>query len=176
MLVAFTGYILPWGQMSFWGATVITNLFSAIPFIGLVLSLWLWGGFAIDNATLGRFFSLHYIVPLLLFGLVLMHLLLLHEAGSNSASGGRGADFVLFYPYYALKDALGYLTFLLAYIALVFFYPNTLGDADNSIPASSIVTPPHIVPEWYFLPFYAVLRTVPQKLLGVLAMAAAIVI
>lgn len=176
MAAGFMGYVLPWGQMSFWGATVITNLFSAIPFIGSSIVEWLWGGFSVDNATLNRFFSLHYLIPFLLAGVVLIHLSLLHKEGSNNPLGINSAvDNIPFYPYFYTKDLLAFLVMLLFISFLVFYYPNALGHSDNYIPANSLVTPTHIVPEWYFLPFYAILRSIPDKLGGVLAMGGAIV-
>ena len=175
MATAFMGYVLPWGQMSFWGATVITNLFSAIPLVGVSIVEWLWGGFSVDNATLNRFFSLHYLVPFLIAGLTLVHLSLLHKDGSNNPLGiGKNLNYVTFYPYFYTKDLLAYLLFFLLFF--VFFFPGTLGHPDNYIPANSLVTPAHIVPEWYFLPFYAILRSIPNKLGGVVAMVAAILI
>nr|YP_009121398.1 apocytochrome b [Thecamonas trahens]AJF36627.1 apocytochrome b [Thecamonas trahens] len=177
MATAFMGYVLPWGQMSFWGATVITNLFSAIPIIGNDLVLWLWGGFSVDNATLNRFFSLHYLVPFVIAGLVVAHLIALHEHGSNNPLGIEShLDKVPFHPYYTVKDLYGAVMFLIFFAVFVFFYPNTLGHPDNYIPANPLVTPTHIVPEWYFLPFYAILRSIPDKLGGVLAMGGSIVI
>jgi ubiquinol-cytochrome c reductase cytochrome b subunit len=172
---AFMGYVLPWGQMSFWAATVITNLFSAIPIIGHDIVLWLWGGFAVGNPTLGRFFSLHFVMPFILIGLVLLHILILHENGSNnplginySSNGG-----IPFHPYYTLKDLWGVILFLYVIGFFLYFAPNFLGHPDNYIVANPLVTPPHIVPEWYFLPFYAILRSIPDKLGGVIALALA---
>jgi quinol-cytochrome oxidoreductase complex cytochrome b subunit len=177
MATAFMGYVLPWGQMSFWGATVITNLFSAIPFIGGSIVEWLWGGFSVSNATLNRFFSLHYLVPFLIVGLVLLHLSLLHNEGSNNPLGlNSNPDTISFYPYFYVKDLFSFLILVLFFSFFVFYYPNALGHADNYIPANPLVTPPHIVPEWYFLPFYAILRSIPDKLGGVVAMIAAILI
>jgi ubiquinol-cytochrome c reductase cytochrome b/c1 subunit len=175
---AFMGYVLPWGQMSFWGATVITNLFSAIPYIGKDIVLWLWGGYSIDNATLTRFFSLHYFLPFVIVGLVGIHMLLLHDDGSNNPLGFsfKGIDHVPFIPHFAIKDVFGTILFFIFFATFVFFYPNLLGHPDNYIPANPMVTPPHIVPEWYFLPLYAILRSIPDKLAGVLALAAAIVV
>jgi ubiquinol-cytochrome c reductase cytochrome b subunit len=171
------GYVLPWGQMSFWGATVITNLFSAIPFVGDSIVGWLWGGFSVSNATLNRFFSLHYLVPFLIVGLVLVHLSLLHKDGSNNPLGiNTNPDTISFYPYFYVKDLFSFLILVLFFSFFVIFYPNVLGHADNYIPANPLVTPPHIVPEWYFLPFYAVLRSIPDKLGGVVAMISAILI
>jgi ubiquinol-cytochrome c reductase cytochrome b subunit len=177
MATAFMGYVLPWGQMSFWGATVITNLFSAIPFVGGSIVEWLWGGFSVSNATLNRVFSLHYLVPFLIVGLVLLHLSLLHKDGSNNPLGlNSNPDTISFYPYFYVKDLFSFLILVLFFSFFVFFYPNILGHADNYIPANPLVTPAHIVPEWYFLPFYAILRSIPDKLGGVVAMVAAILI
>jgi ubiquinol-cytochrome c reductase cytochrome b subunit len=177
MATAFMGYVLPWGQMSFWGATVITNLFSAVPFIGGYIVEWLWGGFSIDNATLNRFFSLHYLLPFLIVGLVFIHLGLLHTVGSNNPLGiNTNVDLIVFYPYFYVKDLFAFLVFVFIFCFFVFFFPNTLGHSDNYIPANPLVTPPHIVPEWYFLPFYAILRSIPDKLGGVITMISAILI
>ncbi len=179
MATAFMGYVLPWGQMSFWGATVITNLFSAIPFVGESIVTWLWGGFSVDNPTLNRFFALHYLMPFLIVGVVILHLVALHRFGSNNPLGidTRGPqDTVPFHPYYTIKDFFGLSVFLTFFASAVFFFPNFLGHPDNYIPANPLQTPAHIVPEWYFLPFYAILRAVPDKLGGVLAMFGAIAI
>lgn len=177
MATAFMGYVLPWGQMSFWGATVITNLFSAIPFVGQSIVEWLWGGFSVGNATLNRFFSLHYFLPFAIAGLVLLHLSLLHKDGSNNPLGiNTNVDFVSFYPYYYVKDLFAFFVFAFMFAFFVFFYPNSLGHPDNYIPANPLVTPAHIVPEWYFLPFYAILRSIPDKLGGVVAMISAILV
>ena len=177
MAIAFLGYILPWGQMSFWGATVITNLFSAIPFIGDSIAFWLWGGFSVDNATLVRFFSLHYLLPFVLFGLILVHFFLLHIKGSTNPCGTDATpDIVSLYPNFIYKDLLSILFFIILYLFFVFYDPNFLGHSDNYIPANPLVTPAHIVPEWYFLPFYAILRAIPNKLGGVLVMGGALVI
>jgi len=177
MATAFMGYVLPWGQMSFWGATVITNLFTAIPIIGESLAFWLWGGFSVDNATLNRFFSLHYLLPFGILGLVLVHLILLHLPGSSNPQGCTNSfDKVPFYPYLYVKDLFGLLLLFIVFSYFVFFNPNVLGHPDNYIEANAMVTPAHIVPEWYFLPFYAILRSIPNKLGGVLCMVAAIVI
>lgn len=185
MASAFLGYVLPWGQMSFWGATVITNLFSAIPLIGDPIVTWLWGGFAVDNPMLQRFFSLHYLVPFLIVGVVLLHLVALHRFGSSNPLGidRQGPqDSIPFHPYYTVKDALGLAVFLLVYAGFVFYAPNFFGEPDNYIPANPLVTPVSIVPEWYLLPFYAILRSVPDilfieaKLAGVIAMFASILI
>jgi len=177
MGTGFMGYVLPWGQMSFWGATVITNLASAIPVIGGAVVEWLWGGFAVENPTLNRFFSIHYLLPFVITGLVFVHLSLLHTAGSNNPLGiNKNIDTVSFYPYFYVKDLLAFFVLLTFFSFFVFFFPNYLGHADNYIPANPLVTPAHIVPEWYFLPFYAILRSIPDKLGGVVAMVAAILI
>ena len=177
MATAFMGYVLPWGQMSFWGATVITNLFSAIPFIGGLIVEWLWGGFSVDNATLNRFFSLHYLLPFLIAGLALVHLSLLHTAGSGNPLGiNTNIDSITFYPYFYSKDVFAFLLYVFFLCFFVFYFSNFLGHSDNYIPANPLVTPPHIVPEWYFLPFYAILRSIPDKLGGVVAMISAILI
>jgi len=179
MATAFMGYVLPWGQMSFWGATVITNLFSAIPLVGESIVTLLWGGFSVDNPTLNRFFSLHYLLPFVIVGVVVLHIIALHRFGSNNPLGidVRGdQDTISFHPYYTVKDMFGLSVFLTIMAAVVFFLPNSMGHPDNYIPANPMVTPAHIVPEWYFLPFYAILRAVPDKLLGVLAMFAAIAV
>ncbi len=179
MATAFMGYVLPWGQMSFWGATVITNLFSAIPVVGEAIVTWLWGGFSVDNPTLNRFFSLHYLLPFVIVGVVMLHLVALHQHGSNNPLGidRKGPqDSIPFHPYYTIKDMFGLAVFLVVYAIFVFFMPNVLGDPANYIPANPLQTPPEIVPEWYFLPFYAILRSVPDilfipaKLAGVLCM------
>lgn len=177
MATAFMGYVLPWGQMSFWGATVITNLFSAVPFVGGAIVEWLWGGFSVDNATLNRFFSLHYLMPFAIAGLTIVHLSLLHKDGSNNPLGiNTNIDTIPFYPYFYVKDLLSFLILLVFFSFFVFYYPNALGHSDNYIPANPLVTPAHIVPEWYFLPFYAILRSIPDKLGGVVAMVGAILI
>ncbi len=179
MATAFMGYVLPWGQMSFWGATVITNLFSAIPVVGESIVTWLWGGVAVDNPTLNRFFALHYLLPFVIVGVVALHVVALHVHGSNNPLGidPKGPqDTVPFHPYYTMKDGFGVLVFLIVYACFVFFLPDYLGHADNYIPADPLVTPPHIVPEWYFLPFYAILRAIPDKLGGVIAMFGAIAV
>jgi ubiquinol-cytochrome c reductase cytochrome b subunit len=179
MATAFMGYVLPWGQMSFWGAKVITNLFSAIPFIGEDIVIWLWGGFSVDNPTLNRFFALHFLLPFVIFALVAIHVWALHIHGSGNPAGidiKSEKDTIPFHPYYTVKDFFGIGVFLFIYLVFVFFAPNYLGHPDNYIPANPLVTPPHIVPEWYFLPFYAILRSIPDKLGGVLAMFGAIMI
>jgi ubiquinol-cytochrome c reductase cytochrome b subunit len=174
MATAFMGYVLPWGQMSFWGATVITNLFSVA---GQWVVDWLWGGFSVDNPTLNRFFSLHFLMPFLIAGMVLAHLALLHRDGSNNPLGIESSgDKISFYPYYYVKDLFSFMLFVVFFSVFLFYYPNLLGHPDNYIPANPMVTPHHIVPEWYFLPFYAILRSIPDKLGGVLAMGGAIVI
>ena len=177
MATAFMGYVLPWGQMSFWGATVITNLFSAIPLVGDSVVTWLWGGFAVDNPTLNRFYSLHYLLPFVLVGIVFLHLWALHHRKSNNPLGidiKGPQDTIPFHPYYTVKDALGIAVFGIFFAAFLFFMPNALGEPENYIKADPLVTPAHIVPEWYFLPFYAILRAIPDKLGGVVAMFAAI--
>jgi ubiquinol-cytochrome c reductase cytochrome b subunit len=179
MATAFMGYVLPWGQMSFWGATVITNLFSAIPLVGNSIVTLLWGGFSVDNPTLNRFFSLHYLLPFVITGVVFLHVAALHITGSNNPLGiePKGPqDTLPFHPYYTSKDSVGLIVYLMVFAALVFFAPNYLGHPDNYIPANPLSTPAHIVPEWYFLPFYAILRAVPDKLMGVLAMFGSIAI
>jgi quinol-cytochrome oxidoreductase complex cytochrome b subunit len=176
MATAFMGYVLPWGQMSFWGATVITNLFSAIPFVGGSIVEWLWGGFSVDNATLNRFFSLHYLMPFVIAGITVVHLSLLHREGSNNPLGiNTNVETIPFYPYFYVKDLLSFFILLAMFSFFLFFFPNALGHSDNYIPANPLVTPPHIVPEWYFLPFYAILRSIPDKLGGVVAMVSAII-
>nr|AAO65945.1 cytochrome b [Microtus arvalis]ADM46608.1 cytochrome b [Microtus arvalis]ADM46609.1 cytochrome b [Microtus arvalis]ADM46610.1 cytochrome b [Microtus arvalis]ADM46611.1 cytochrome b [Microtus arvalis] len=177
MATAFMGYVLPWGQMSFWGATVITNLLSAIPYIGTTLVEWIWGGFSVDKATLTRFFAFHFILPFIITALVLVHLLFLHETGSNNPTGlNSDADKIPFHPYYTVKDFLGVLILLMAFMILTLFFPDILGDPDNYTPANPLNTPPHIKPEWYFLFAYAILRSIPNKLGGVLALILSIVI
>jgi ubiquinol-cytochrome c reductase cytochrome b subunit len=179
MATAFMGYVLPWGQMSFWGATVITNLFSAIPVVGDSIVTWLWGGFSVDNPTLNRFFALHYLLPFIIVAVVALHVVALHVHGSNNPLGidPKGPqDTVPFHPYYTMKDGFGVVCFLVVYAAFVFFMPNQLGDPANYIEANPLVTPTHIVPEWYFLPFYAILRAIPDKLGGVIAMFGAIAV
>jgi ubiquinol-cytochrome c reductase cytochrome b subunit len=177
IITAFMGYVLPWGQMSFWGATVITNLFTAIPVIGETLAFWLWGGYAVDNATLNRFFSLHYCLPFILLSMILLHLILLHIPGSSHPlKFTEFSDKISFYPYFYLKDLLAFFISLVFFCFFVFFSPNYLGHSDNYILANPLVTPSHIVPEWYFLPFYAILRSIPNKLGGVLLMALAIIV
>lgn len=179
MATAFMGYVLPWGQMSFWGATVITNLFSAIPWVGEGIVQWLWGGFAVDNPTLNRFFSLHFLLPFVLFAVVVLHIWALHVPGNNNPTGvsvKSSQDTVPFHPFYTIKDAFALVVFVILFAWFVFYLPDYLGHADNYIEADALVTPAHIVPEWYFLPFYAILRAVPDKLLGVIAMFASILV
>nr|AAQ14450.1 cytochrome b [Empidonax traillii] len=177
MATAFVGYVLPWGQMSFWGATVITNLFSAIPYIGQTLVEWAWGGFSVDNPTLTRFFALHFLLPFMIAGLTLIHLTFLHDTGSNNPLGiSSDCDKIPFHPYFSTKDILGFIILLLPLMTLALFSPNLLGDPENFTPANPLVTPPHIKPEWYFLFAYAILRSIPNKLGGVLALAASILV
>lgn len=180
MATAFFGYVLPWGQMSFWGATVITNLFGAIPLVGESVRTWLWGGFSVGDPTLNRFFSLHYLFPFLIAGVVVLHVWALHVTGQNNPSGVEvkdpKKDTVPFTPYATIKDGFGMSVFLILFAYFVFFNPNGLGEPDNYILADALKTPPHIVPEWYLLPFYAILRAVPDKLGGVLAMFGAIAV
>ena len=178
MATAFMGYVLPWGQMSFWGATVITNLFSSIPFVGESIVTWLWGGFSVDNPTLNRFFVLHYLFPFLIVGVVFLHLIALSTHGSNNPEGKDPPkkEKIPFHPYYTVKDLFGLGVFFIIYSIFIFFAPNFFGEPDNYIPANPLVTPAHIVPEWYFLPFYAILRSVPDKLGGVILMIGAILI
>jgi quinol-cytochrome oxidoreductase complex cytochrome b subunit len=174
MATAFMGYVLPWGQMSFWAATVITNLFSAIPVIGGKIVTFLWGGFSVDNATLNRFFSLHYLLPFAITACVILHISALHEDGSNNPLGINSAvDKIPFHPYLVVKDLLALVAFALFFSLFIYFSPNTLGHPDNYIPANPMVTPAHIVPEWYFLPAYAILRSIPDKLGGVIGLLAA---
>jgi quinol-cytochrome oxidoreductase complex cytochrome b subunit len=168
---AFMGYVLPWGQMSYWAATVITNLFSAIPLVGHAIVTFLWGGFVVGNPTLNRFYALHYLLPFIILAVVLLHLVALHRFGSNNPLGidVKGSqDTIPFHPYYTVKDLFGLTVLLLIYAFVVFYAPNALGNPDNYIPANPLQTPPHIVPEWYLLPYYAILRSVPNKLLGVI--------
>ena len=180
MAAAFMGYVLPWGQMSFWGATVITNLFSAIPLVGEGIVNWLWGGYSVDNPTLTRFFTLHYLIPFLILGLVVLHIWALHVPGNNNPVGidikKPSKDTVPFHPYIVIKDGFALLMFMIVFAFFVFYAPNILGHADNYIEANPMVTPAHIVPEWYLLPFYAILRSIPDKLMGVVAMLSAILI
>nr|QHB77202.1 cytochrome b [Hylomyscus pamfi] len=177
MATAFMGYVLPWGQMSFWGATVITNLLSAIPYIGTTLVEWIWGGFSVDKATLTRFFAFHFILPFIITALVIVHLLFLHETGSNNPTGlNSDSDKIPFHPYYTIKDILGVILMIMFLMTLVLFFPDLLGDPDNYTPANPLNTPPHIKPEWYFLFAYAILRSIPNKLGGVLALILSILV
>ncbi len=179
MATAFMGYVLPWGQMSFWGAKVITNLFSAIPFFGETVTTWLWGGYSVDNPTLQRFFSLHYLLPFVLAALVGLHIWALHVPGNSNPTGvsvKSSQDTLPFHPYYTMKDSFAIVVFLMVYAAFVFFSPNYLGEPINYTEANPLVTPAHIVPEWYYLPFYAILRAIPDKLGGVVAMFGSILI
>nr|WHU53916.1 cytochrome b [Ctenotus robustus] len=177
MATAFVGYVLPWGQMSFWGATVITNLLSAIPYIGTNLVEWIWGGFSVDNATLTRFFTFHFLLPFAIMGASILHLLFLHETGSNNPTGlASNTDKIPFHPYFSYKDLLGATLLLMVLLLLALFSPNLLGDPENFTPANPLVTPPHIKPEWYFLFAYAILRSIPNKLGGVLALLFSILI
>jgi ubiquinol-cytochrome c reductase cytochrome b subunit len=179
MATAFMGYVLPWGQMSYWGATVITNLFSAFPIVGHPIVTWLWGGFSVDNPTLNRFFSLHYLLPFVLTAVIFLHVAALHVVGSNNPLGidvKTPQDTVPFHPYYTAKDSVGICVFLIVYAAFVFFMPNVLGDPNNFIPANPLQTPADIVPEWYFLPYYAILRSIPNKLAGVCLMFSSILV
>nr|YP_009179821.1 cytochrome b [Cyprinus megalophthalmus]ALL45486.1 cytochrome b [Cyprinus megalophthalmus] len=177
MITAFVGYVLPWGQMSFWGATVITNLLSAVPYIGDILVQWIWGGFSVDNATLTRFFAFHFLLPFVIAAGTIIHLLFLHETGSNNPIGlNSDADKISFHPYFSYKELLGFVIMLLALTLLALFSPNLLGDPENFTPANPLVTPPHIKPEWYFLFAYAILRSIPNKLGGVLALLFSILV
>ena len=185
MATAFTGYVLPWGQMSFWAATVITTMFTAIPLVGDIITTWLWGGFAVDNPTLNRFYSFHYVLPFVIVGVVMVHIWALHVHGSNNPLGidAKGPqDKIPFTPYYTVKDFFGFGVFLIFFAFWVFYAPNFLGEAINYEPANPMVTPPHIVPEWYFLPYYAILRAVPDilfipaKLAGVIGMFASLLV
>jgi ubiquinol-cytochrome c reductase cytochrome b/c1 subunit len=179
MATAFFGYVLPWSQMAFWGATVITNLFSAIPIIGQGLVTWLWGGFSVDNPTLTRFYALHFLLPFVIIGVVILHLIALHQHGSNNPLGidrKSPKDSIPFHPYYTAKDMFGLGVLLIIVAAFVFYFPNLLNDPDAYIPADPLQTPSEIVPQWYFLPFYAILRSVPNKLAGVIAMFSAVAI
>ncbi|YP_009025086.1 cytochrome b (mitochondrion) [Mastacembelus armatus] len=177
MMTAFVGYVLPWGQMSFWGATVITNLLSAVPYIGNTLVQWIWGGFSVDNATLTRFFAFHFLFPFIIAAATMVHLLFLHETGSNNPTGlNSDVDKIPFHPYYSYKDLMGFILALITLTSLALFSPNLLGDPDNFTPANPLVTPPHIKPEWYFLFAYAILRSIPNKLGGVLALLASILV
>nr|AEP19429.1 cytochrome b [Polypterus endlicherii congicus] len=177
MMTAFVGYVLPWGQMSFWGATVITNLLSAIPYVGDTLVQWIWGGFSVDKPTLTRFFAFHFILPFAIAAASLVHIVFLHETGSNNPAGiNSDADKIPFHPYYTFKDLLGFIILLLVIISLALLSPNLLNDPENFTPANPLITPPHIKPEWYFLFAYAILRSIPNKLGGVLALLFSILI
>nr|YP_010177479.1 cytochrome b [Aglossa dimidiata]QST15196.1 cytochrome b [Aglossa dimidiata] len=177
MATAFMGYVLPWGQMSFWGATVITNLLSAIPYIGTTLVTWIWGGFAVDNATLTRFYTFHFLLPFIIMMMTMIHLLFLHMTGSNNPLGiNSNLDKIPFHPFFTFKDLIGFSIMLLILIMLTLVSPNLLGDPDNFIPANPLVTPEHIQPEWYFLFAYAILRSIPNKLGGVIALVLSILI
>nr|YP_009177981.1 cytochrome b [Noturus taylori]AJW75272.1 cytochrome b [Noturus taylori] len=177
MMTAFVGYVLPWGQMSFWGATVITNLLSAVPYMGNALVQWIWGGFSVDNATLTRFFAFHFLLPFAIIAATLLHALFLHETGSNNPTGlNSDADKISFHPYFSYKDLLGFVILIVALTSLALFSPNLLGDPENFTPANPLVTPPHIKPEWYFLFAYAILRSIPNKLGGVLALLFSIMV
>nr|AFX69296.1 cytochrome b [Pseudoxiphophorus bimaculatus]AFX69297.1 cytochrome b [Pseudoxiphophorus bimaculatus]AFX69302.1 cytochrome b [Pseudoxiphophorus bimaculatus]AFX69304.1 cytochrome b [Pseudoxiphophorus bimaculatus] len=177
MMTAFVGYVLPWGQMSFWGATVITNLLSAVPYMGDTLVQWIWGGFSVDNATLTRFFAFHFLLPFIIAAATLVHLVFLHETGSNNPIGlNSNTDKISFHPYFSYKDLLGFIFLLATLVILSLFSPNLLGDPENFTPANPLVTPPHIKPEWYFLFAYAILRSIPNKLGGVLALLASILV
>nr|ACR40463.1 cytochrome b [Astyanax aeneus] len=177
MMTAFVGYVLPWGQMSFWGATVITNLLSAVPYMGDALAQWIWGGFSVDNATLTRFFAFHFLLPFVIIAATLLHALFLHETGSNNPAGlNSDSDKISFHPYFSYKDLLGFMIMLTALTSLALFSPNLLGDPENFTPANPLVTPPHIKPEWYFLFAYAILRSIPNKLGGVLALLFSILV
>nr|QVT11244.1 cytochrome b [Rhagoletis zephyria] len=177
MATAFMGYVLPWGQMSFWGATVITNLLSAIPYLGTTLVQWIWGGFAVDNATLTRFFTFHFILPFIVLAMTLIHLLFLHQTGSNNPIGlNSNIDKIPFHPYFSYSDIVGFIVMIMTLIILTLTNPYLLGDPDNFIPANPLVTPVHIQPEWYFLFAYAILRSIPNKLGGVIALILSIAI
>nr|YP_010155768.1 cytochrome b [Conwentzia sinica]QQY84959.1 cytochrome b [Conwentzia sinica] len=177
MGTAFLGYVLPWGQMSFWGATVITNLLSAVPYVGSMMVQWIWGGFAVDNATLSRFFALHFLLPFIVSAMVMIHLLFLHQTGSNNPLGiNSNMDKIPFHPYFSFKDLMGFLIMIMSLILICLWTPYMLGDPDNFIPANPLVTPIHIQPEWYFLFAYAILRSIPNKLGGVIALVMSILI
>lgn len=177
IITAFVGYVLPWGQISFWGATVITNLLSAVPYMGDTLVQWIWGGFSVDNATLTRFFAFHFLFPFIVAAATIVHLIFLHETGSNNPIGlNSDADKISFHPYFSYKDLLGFVFLLTTLVTLSLFSPNLLGDPENFTPANPLVTPPHIKPEWYFLFAYAILRSIPNKLGGVLALLASILV
>ena len=179
MMTAFLGYVLPWGQMSYWGATVITNLFSAIPIVGESIVHWLWGGYSVDNPTLTRFFVFHFLLPFVIVGVAFLHVWALHKVKSNNPLGidvTKKEDVIPFHPYYTIKDLAFFALFLLLYLSVVFFAPDFFSEPENNLPANPLVTPEHIVPEWYFLPYYAMLRAVPDKLLGVIVMFSSVLI
>ena len=176
MATAFIGYVLPWGQMSFWGATVITSMLTVIPVAGKALLEWFWGGYTVSNATLNRMYSLHFLLPFLIAGMTIVHLILLHKVGSNNPLGVDDVDTIPFYPYFFVKDLFALYIFLFFFAVIIFFYPNSLGHPDNYIPADPYKTPAHIVPEWYFLPFYAMLRSIPHKAAGIAAMLGSILV
>nr|YP_011035838.1 cytochrome b [Penicillidia jenynsii]WRI60694.1 cytochrome b [Penicillidia jenynsii] len=177
MMTAFMGYVLPWGQMSFWGATVITNLLSAIPYLGSNIVQWIWGGFSLNNATLTRFFSFHFIMPFIILALVMIHLMLLHETGSNNPMGlNSNLDKIPFHPYFSLKDLIGFILMIMLILMMIMYNPYIFNDPDNFTPANPLSTPPHIQPEWYFLFAYAILRSIPNKLGGVIALFSSILI
>ena len=176
MVIAFIGYVLPWGQMSFWGATVITNFVSAIPYIGNDIVQWIWGGFSVGDPTLNRFYSLHYLFPFVLAAVIILHIAILHLTGSNNPTGIENTDRITFHPYFIIKDFYGYIIFSFLFTIIIFFFPNYFGDPENFIKANSLVTPVHIMPEWYFLFAYAILRAIPNKLGGVIALLASVLI
>nr|YP_009740704.1 cytochrome b [Euparatettix bimaculatus]QID03666.1 cytochrome b [Euparatettix bimaculatus] len=177
MATAFIGYVLPWGQMSFWGATVITNLLSAIPYVGNQIVQWIWGGFAVDNPTLSRFFSLHFIMPFMIMAMSMIHLMFLHQTGSNNPLGmNSNSEKIPFHPFFSIKDSITMLIIMMMLMMISLTYPYVMGDPDNFIPANPLVTPPHIQPEWYFLFAYAILRSIPNKLGGVIALMMSIMI
>jgi ubiquinol-cytochrome c reductase cytochrome b subunit len=177
MGTAFTGYVLPWGQMSLWGATVITNMVTAIPIAGKPIVQWLWGGYTVANPTLNRFYSIHFVLPFVIAGVTLIHLALLHKVGSNNPIGSdAGIDDIPFYPYFVYKDIFAFTVYLLVFATLVFYFPNILNHPDNCIPADPLQTPAHVVPEWYFLPYYAILRSIPHKAGGIVAMLGSILV
>lgn len=177
MATAFTGYVLPWGQMSFWGATVITNMVTAVPVAGKYIVQWLWGGYTVGNPTLNRFFSIHFTLPFIIAGLTFIHLAFLHKEGSNNPVGSDcGIDNIVFYPYFLIKDVFAFSCFLIFFTSFVFYFPNILNHFDNYIPANPLETPAHVVPEWYFLPYYAILRSIPHKTGGILSMVGSILV
>nr|YP_009685607.1 cytochrome b [Fundulopanchax amieti]QDT76573.1 cytochrome b [Fundulopanchax amieti] len=177
MMTAFVGYVLPWGQMSFWGATVITNLLSAVPYIGNDLVQWIWGDFSVNNATLTRFFAFHFLFPFVIMAMTMIHLIFLHETGSNNPAGiNTDSDKISFHPYFSYKDLFGFTLMIMFLVTISLFSPNLLGDPENFTPANPLVTPPHIKPEWYFLFAYAILRSIPNKLGGVIALLASILV